>query len=339
MRFGALSLPLVVAVLGLVPISATAQALATPAEFPPSSYSAPQYVDSTGCAFVRAGNGGVVNWVPRVSRDREQLCGFAPTVIAPEVATAAPSGPIILLDDEPTAAVASDEIDVTSTPQLRSHAEVCEGKTGVLTGYVSASGEAVDCGPGEEEVVAAVPPPPPVPAPAPRQVMTPRAPAPVVAATPAPVPEMRRVTLVEICAEIAATGKTIVDSATGAPVACPTAAPVLAANTGPSAPGAPMMAAAPLAPALQAPAAATLPVARTTRSRTASAAPVFSNPLAIFADPPVPASNPSPASVAGERITPPAGYERVWTDGRINPQRGLQRVTREEAIAMGLIDG
>ncbi|MCF2872510.1 SPOR domain-containing protein [Octadecabacter sp. G9-8] len=82
-RSGFLSTVAVIAALGAG--SASAQSLRDaggPAEFPPSSFTANQYVDSRGCVFVRAGIGGATEWVPRVSRSREQLCGFAPTQVA-----------------------------------------------------------------------------------------------------------------------------------------------------------------------------------------------------------------------------------------------------------------
>ncbi|WP_083098353.1 SPOR domain-containing protein [Pseudophaeobacter leonis] len=53
-----------------------------PAEYPPAAFKGKQFVDSRGCVYIRAGIDGNVNWVPRVARNRKQLCGYKPTAIA-----------------------------------------------------------------------------------------------------------------------------------------------------------------------------------------------------------------------------------------------------------------
>ena len=61
---------------------ATAQTLQDddgPAELPPSEFEGRRYVDSTGCVYIRAGVDNAVTWVPRVTLDRELVCGFQPT--------------------------------------------------------------------------------------------------------------------------------------------------------------------------------------------------------------------------------------------------------------------
>ena len=77
-----------------------------PAEIPPASFAARQYVDSTGCAFVRSLNTDAPLWAPRLARDGTVLCGFKPSLPSPEPdVVPAPDTDVVIKDD-------SDDSDV-----------------------------------------------------------------------------------------------------------------------------------------------------------------------------------------------------------------------------------
>jgi hypothetical protein len=50
-----------------------------PVEYPPLSYRGTTYVDSAGCAFVRAGDADTMVWVPQLTIDRRPVCGLPPS--------------------------------------------------------------------------------------------------------------------------------------------------------------------------------------------------------------------------------------------------------------------
>ncbi|MCU9839097.1 SPOR domain-containing protein [Ruegeria sp. WL0004] len=106
--------------IGFSSLNAQTLRVATPpAEYPPASYKGKQYVDSRGCIFIRAGIDGNVTWVPRVSRERKQICGFQPSAVAGSTSTAPQqAAPELITLDQPAATVAPKPTRTKAQPQV-----------------------------------------------------------------------------------------------------------------------------------------------------------------------------------------------------------------------------
>ncbi|EYD72292.1 hypothetical protein Lokhon_01085 [Limimaricola hongkongensis DSM 17492] len=331
-----------------------------PAEFPPESYAANQYVDSKGCAFIRAGIGGMTNWIPRMSRDREPLCGFQPSGVAavaeapapaaepaearPPAAKPAPTRRAEAAPASPRPAPASPRIvtpapaAVRPAPPVLTRAAFCEGREGPQPGYVSSrTGETIICGDTR------------------------------AAAAPRPGAPLRgAVTLAAVCADMAATGRRYVLQDSGAPVSCgPQDATAPRPGTRLAATRLPAPPAAPMAPAMAGQAAAPRvasasitacdlgpesgfallgPASRPRRcgpqaqspSGLGNAARLAPQPTGVagamrFLDPQAGLRRAAGAVPLPDPVAPPPGYRSAWEDGRLNRHRGVRIVERPDA--------
>lgn len=106
--------------LGALPAAAqTVRNAETPAELPPPGFDGREYVDSRGCMYIRAGVDGNVTWVPRMTRDRQVVCGQTPTEQKPALAAAPQQdtqpAPVAVAEPAPVAAPAA-AAPAASTP-------------------------------------------------------------------------------------------------------------------------------------------------------------------------------------------------------------------------------
>ena len=155
--------------------TAQAQALRDvdgPVNFPPGSYKGKQFVDNNGCAFVRAGIDGRVNWIPRVTRSRKLLCGLKPTFSGAEANLAqaqSANTPVQITNNKapaaaapapapaPRVAAAKPAAPKPAPRQVQrvTRATTCANFTGISAQYAG-SGPGVRCGSQTQPVTGAV---------------------------------------------------------------------------------------------------------------------------------------------------------------------------------------
>lgn len=172
-----------------------------PAEFPPQSYEGNQYVDSRGCAFIRAGISGITNWVPRLTQQRAPVCGFEPTF----------GGSVPLPAANSLAGVPIITIPGAATPQVAAATATEVG--GPIATIASIT---VAPAPMQAPVVTTI-------SPSPQIIAAPVAP---ILAAPA---EPRRTTLADACRGRFGIQSGFVSSRTGQPVDCGPAPSIAAA--------------------------------------------------------------------------------------------------------------
>ena len=138
------ALAIVAASMGTAATALTLAQAATPAETPPGGYSKDVYVDSRGCVYVRASIGSTVNWVPRLTRDRETVvCGMTPTAAvastsATPLAPPAPPPPAAVM---PVRAPSGSAVHGVLVPQSASYSVPATGQG--AGSYVAAGSTAV----------------------------------------------------------------------------------------------------------------------------------------------------------------------------------------------------
>lgn len=269
--------------------------LAGPAELPPPGYKGQQYVDSRGCMFLRAGYGGQVTWVPRVTRDHKQLCvkpsSGRELAVVPEGTPPAPGGA------KATAAASA------------AAGSAAAGSAGTTFSPKPAAPESPPV------AVAAAP----APARAPAASAAPAAAAPVVAAAPAGATGFVLDGLRLACPAGTPVAQRFELQRGGSTVLCTKRDGTLAGADFPllldGAGGRPTGYAA--------------HVAHGTEAQVASAVPARGAGPALSAEGALAAA----AAPSGDALlVPPPGYRAAWTDDRLNPRRGEQTIAGELAM-------
>ncbi|MGI3168610.1 SPOR domain-containing protein [Pseudooceanicola sp. C21-150M6] len=334
-----------------------------PAEYPPASFSGKQYVDSRGCVYIRAGVNGATQWIPRMTRARQVVCGFQPTQVAGTTSTPQQTAGrvtvITAADPEPQSVAKPAPAPVAAPARV---AQAAPKRKPVPANLKPARSAApVTTSPVVIRPASAVTGPA-------TQPVRPYAAAPVITAPVQPVREARPVVVAPSRAPVAATrvtggcpgmsamaqrymtgaglrcGPQDVDYATGAPRVM---ARTTVAGTAPVSP-APTFA-APLAPSYDgsvprrvvavapAPVRSTGPKVFTPPAQTRQAAVSVRrvDPATIHPDARIMprAAYENRVQTAGV-ITVPKGYRRVWEDDRLNPHRAEGTLRGKQQMEM-----